>query len=242
MLSSLRVSFMLPFRAFTLLGWLAGSLTLTVIADDSSWSHRYPPPVKVAPLVRPNVQQASHVDGAVAVNHGQWANDELQNIPENYQYAVESAIPWGSPPHRIIQAPAAKKPSQRQPTGASQRFSTEHYPAATNSPAGHGFHQGGAAPVSAHQGHSVHGRSIHGPLIPTMPGVENDPSGAGPGRIGLGTHWIKNYPQHRPSIPHATVAPRWKTPYSYGHFGAEGKRNWTRQHGYRDRYLQWTLR
>ena len=44
------------------------------------------------------------------------------------------------------------------------------------------------------------------------------------------------------TIPHATVRDVWKTPYSYGYFGASGERRWTRQHGYRDHYTQWTLR
>ena len=44
------------------------------------------------------------------------------------------------------------------------------------------------------------------------------------------------------AIPHAAVRGVWKTPYSYGYFGASGERRWTRQHGYRDHYTQWTLR
>ncbi|TWT93647.1 hypothetical protein Pla100_41650 [Neorhodopirellula pilleata] len=86
------------------------------------------------------------------------------------------------------------------------------------------------------------GLSHHGSILPELPGVENDPKSAGPGHLGLGTHWIRERPSMHPPIPGATVEPRWKAPYSYGHFGAEGKRSWTRQYGYRDRYLQWSLR
>lgn len=238
---------MLSFRAFALLGWLVGSLSLTVVAEDSNWSHRYPPPVKVAPLVRPNVQQASHVDEVVVAKDEQRSKDNIPTIPDGYQYD-DSMLSWRTPPHRTIEAPSIRKPSPRQPPQYSAESATEHHPGAISRTPNHGYtNEAVTAPVSARQGHSIHGHSIHGhsvhgPLLPTLPGVVNDPISAGPGRIGLGTHWIKNYPQHQPSIPGATVAPRWKTPYSYGHFGAEGKRHWTRQHGYRDRYLQWTLR
>lgn len=43
-------------------------------------------------------------------------------------------------------------------------------------------------------------------------------------------------------IPGATRAPMWKTPYSYGHFGASRNRQWSLQHGYQNAYTQWTLR
>lgn len=73
-------------------------------------------------------------------------------------------------------------------------------------------------------------------------GVENDPRATGPGRLGLGNHWIADRSRTRATIPDAIVAPRWKTPYSYGYFGPDGKRQWTKQSGYRDRSIQWTLR
>lgn len=74
------------------------------------------------------------------------------------------------------------------------------------------------------------------------PGVDNDPGNVGPGQLGLGQHWIKSPVKRRPAIPAATTHPMWKTPYSYGHFGPTDSRHWYRHHGYRDRYLQWTLR
>jgi hypothetical protein len=42
------------------------------------------------------------------------------------------------------------------------------------------------------------------------------------------------------AIPGA-VAPKtaWKQPYSYGYFGASGKRHWSKHHGYRDRATEW---
>lgn len=43
-------------------------------------------------------------------------------------------------------------------------------------------------------------------------------------------------------LPAAQRRSVWKTPYSYGYFGAKSKRHWTSHHGYRDRYTQWSLR
>ena len=44
------------------------------------------------------------------------------------------------------------------------------------------------------------------------------------------------------AIPGANRMPVWKTPYSYGHFGASRNRQWTKHRGHQDSYLQWTLR
>jgi len=44
------------------------------------------------------------------------------------------------------------------------------------------------------------------------------------------------------AIPGATRAPVWKTPYSYGHFGASRNRQWAKHHGFNNDYTQWTLR
>ena len=45
-----------------------------------------------------------------------------------------------------------------------------------------------------------------------------------------------------PTIPGGREQEAWKQPYSYGYFGASGERHWSMQHGYRDRYTQWTRR
>ena len=238
---------MLSFRAFTLLVWFVGSLSQTALAEDSNWSHRYPPPVKIAPLVRPDVQQASHIDTVSTdnstVEQTQWVDADIPPVPSDHLSYDVSKLPYGTPPHRTIEAPSTRNTSRKQPSHYSGNNASGHHPSGISTTPNHGYtNQKLTAPASASHGNSVHGNPVHGPLLPTLPGVENDPISAGPGRVGLGTHWIQRYPQHLPSIPGATVAPNWKTPYSYGHFGAEGKRHWTRQHGYRDRYLQWTLR
>jgi len=43
-------------------------------------------------------------------------------------------------------------------------------------------------------------------------------------------------------IPDASHREVWKSPYSYGFFGARGSRQWTRHYGYRDRGKEWRLR
>jgi hypothetical protein len=43
-------------------------------------------------------------------------------------------------------------------------------------------------------------------------------------------------------LPEANQRETWKTPYSYGYFGASGSRHWTMHHGYRDRYTEWRLK
>lgn len=43
-------------------------------------------------------------------------------------------------------------------------------------------------------------------------------------------------------IPGAVPVPVWKTPYSYGYFGASRTRQWAQHHGHQRTYTQWTLR
>jgi hypothetical protein len=59
---------------------------------------------------------------------------------------------------------------------------------------------------------------------------------------------LPQWSHHKPIQPSTALLPEanqreiWKTPYSYGYFGASGSRHWTRHYGYRDRYTQWHLR
>ncbi len=41
------------------------------------------------------------------------------------------------------------------------------------------------------------------------------------------------------TIPNAARRETWKTPYSYGHFGASHTRSWNRHYGYRDHMTEW---
>lgn len=43
-------------------------------------------------------------------------------------------------------------------------------------------------------------------------------------------------------LPEANLRATWKSPYSYGYFGASGTRHWSMHHGYRDRYTEWRLK
>ncbi len=77
------------------------------------------------------------------------------------------------------------------------------------------------------------------PLRP--PGVVNDPSALGPELIGAAHHHLQPRPSE-PTVAGAVALPRFKTPYSYGHFGPVPKRRWVKSYGYRDRAIEWTLR
>lgn len=253
-------------RCTVLTTGLAVGMMSQCVSAQQDWSRFLPPPVTVADVpghatstqrdVSPNraatpqpgksVLQASHFESEIRFPTGL---DTVGWSGESFGHPFDIS---GPPPHRIIQAPAQTTNRSDHHFGArsdpSQTAGPSHTiaPSHTASPGGQGDH---AAPVdvatSSHSGHrglTHHGLPHHGSILPELPGVENDPKSAGPGHLGLGTHWIRERPRLHPPIPGATVAPRWKTPYSYGHFGAEGKRSWTRQHGYRDRYLQWSLR
>lgn len=44
------------------------------------------------------------------------------------------------------------------------------------------------------------------------------------------------------TLPGGKQRESWKSPYSYGYFGASGTRHWSLHHGYRDRYTEWRLK
>ncbi|EMI53108.1 hypothetical protein [Rhodopirellula sallentina] len=189
---------------------------------------------------RGEVERAAYVEmeSSVLDQDGQWL------APSEPRWMPASAYPMAaaSPPHRVIQAPRSTPAPSAVPRSGGETWMVHPTTSGYNSS---GYSSGGPAGSNAmshvyHAGTSaVAGVHRH---LPEMPGVENDPQSVGPGHLGLGTHWLKTRPRPRQTIPGATVEPGWKTPYSYGYFGSEGKRHWTRQHGYRDRYLQWTLR
>jgi hypothetical protein len=57
-------------------------------------------------------------------------------------------------------------------------------------------------------------------------------------------HLIHHHTRHvAPAvIPDGTLREVWKSPFSYGYFGASGSRRWIRHFGYRDRDTEWRLR
>ncbi|QDV65029.1 hypothetical protein Pan14r_27320 [Crateriforma conspicua] len=69
-----------------------------------------------------------------------------------------------------------------------------------------------------------------------------DHATSGPWSASVNRKWDAMNQKPGPAIPSAATRPAWKTPYSYGYFGARGSRHWSRQYGYRDGYSQWTLR
>lgn len=191
--------------------------------------------------------------------------------PEQSQFAPHHEIAYQglpAPPHRVIQAPQPDPPARHQPfshstpylypahaMGPDPAMEPDHAMAYDDRPIGNHDSFTGALPqgnpgYSGHAGypaepgsHTADRSALRRPHhLPEFPGVENDPSSAGPGYLGAGTNWLRTRPGPRQMIPNAVVQPAWKAPYSYGYFGAQGKRQWTRQTGYRDRYQQWTLR
>jgi hypothetical protein len=88
-----------------------------------------------------------------------------------------------------------------------------------------GGHSGPQPETSAGSGGSAH---IDPPKYPLLDGYRSLHHAAVDGQA---------------AIPGA-AAPKtaWKQPYSYGYFGASGKRHWSKHHGYRDRATEWRYR
>ncbi|TWU39923.1 hypothetical protein Q31b_32390 [Novipirellula aureliae] len=90
--------------------------------------------------------------------------------------------------------------------------------------------------------------------VPVHPVIRSPNTLINPGKKDLGRQLVEQYAETHPprtsirrrklpapaTIPEAIEQPRWKTPYSYGYFGANPKPIWTKHHGYRDNYTQWT--
>lgn len=206
----------------------------TSASAQQDWLQNYPPPVRVAPIDGlAREQAASLARSTYRLKYKQSAVQVVQTAhvehppspPPSIEYDQASYVDNQAPPHLVIQSPQLRTavPRDSAVMGPSDENGVRYLHDRSHS-------------QSAETPH----RLPHHRHLPELPGVENDPSGAGPGHLGLGTHWLRNQPQ--PTIPGATVQPSWKTPYSYGYFGSSGKRHWTRQYGYRDRYRQWTLR
>ncbi|TWT83018.1 hypothetical protein CA13_44810 [Planctomycetes bacterium CA13] len=66
----------------------------------------------------------------------------------------------------------------------------------------------------------------------------------------MGSRYAQDHPPHTSHrqrmthsptmIPQAKEKPTWKAPYSYGYFGVKTQPTWSKHHGYRDNYTQWT--
>ena len=155
----------------------------------------------------------------------------LRQVGAEFLVPAQAALP--APPHLILEPPAKRHHADPviSPVPGTSGESLDGFSGdaiASGPPLPHG------SPMADHFSRSLsHARA---------PGVANEPAANGPGPIGLGAKWIRPGATPRPMIPSAKVQRQWKPPYSYGYFGAEGKRHWYRQHGYRDRVLQWTLR
>ncbi len=86
---------------------------------------------------------------------------------------------------------------------------------------------------------------IRAPRITSMDGSHRGyDSGGSARRIAHLPHLIHHSPEQAPQavIPDASHREIWKSPYSYGHFGASSARHWKLHFGYRDRDKEWRLR
>lgn len=143
---------------------------------------------------------------------------------------------WAPNPDRLdwshrIATPESRVTILRSPTMAPPAHSRGH---ATHS---HGHHPGvstgsthpQSAAASGHPRISHHAnRSVDPPRHPMVDGYH-----------GIQQKMMKPHP----NIPGAREPARtWKQPYSYGYFGASGKRHWGVHHGYRDRATEWRYR
>ena len=56
------------------------------------------------------------------------------------------------------------------------------------------------------------------------------------------SNYVRRFQPAPAVIPGAAEQTQWKTPYSYGYFGASSTRHWSMHHGHRDRYTEWRLK
>ncbi len=119
----------------------------------------------------------------------------------------------------------------------------EPYYEATMNGYGNGdqFENALATPTHAHQ-------VIRAPGPKPLPNSHGSMSSNGEGERPPNHPLHPNYRLHHQVQPVAATIPEarqteiWKTPYSYGYFGASGTRQWSLHNGYRDKYTEWRLR
>ncbi len=131
-------------------------------------------------------------------------------------------VPGSLVPHLVIQSPKPRKSSEHGPSQAvarqrsgyqeEVRFSGKYPDPSFSEPSG----DGAGAPQ----------RTTPSPVYPWET-----------------NHFLHANKTPRPvAIPDAVRVPVWKTPYSYGHFGASRNRQWSLHNGYQRTHTQWTLR
>lgn len=149
------------------------------------------------------------------------------------------------PAHRVIRGPRPpKKPSLidslmgvrtspgHQPSSAPQS-GFQHPAGGTVVIPGQVYESGGMP--SGHSGSQWHGNApdhyVAGPLQSDLRESYHPPH----------FDMRRRFMPPQATILEARQSPSWKTPYSYGYFGASGKRHWSLHHGSRDRATTWNL-
>ncbi len=143
--------------------------------------------------------------------------------------------PNPAPSHRVIEAP--RSPGHHSPR--TRQHGTRH-----DGPRQHGTRHDGPR----HHGPRHHAGSATRVDTAGVPGAST-PFNEWAGGIGSRliprpplSSLLQRIPAASGTIPEARRTPVWKQPYSYGYFGASGKRHWTKHHSYRDNDTRWTLR
>ena len=165
------------------------------------------------------------------------------------------------PPNQNFAAP--NYPSPVQPQSMPKTASNDLPPLLANAVNPNPPHLVLEAPKPQRKSHLGHGHTPHGQMIqghhePQTVYVESD--GSLPAEHAGGPQAKPEYPLQRHAeatktkflhgdktaravpIPNANRVPVWKTPYSYGHFGASRNRQWTLHNGHQETYTQWSLR
>jgi len=94
-----------------------------------------------------------------------------------------------------------------------------------------------APPPAVHRVIQAPAAPIHAPGVPAGSNASHRP----PHRPPHTRLWHGRIEAVPATVPQAQQKAAWKSPYSYGYFGASGKRHWSKHHGYRQRYTEWRL-
>ena len=162
---------------------------------------------------------------------------EPRNAPDPTFDSIEMAAPTHWSPNATADAPSPPPMNLLPTSGLTPAFPPPH-PILRPHPTGRDWvtmptvvdgvpTSAGGRPVDPRwNGHGTDHRATetHPPPRPVMSAVRSMHHRVVPGH---------------PSLPGAGVDPVWKTPYSYGYFGAKSRRHWSVHHGYRDRSTQW---
>jgi hypothetical protein len=172
------------------------------------------------------VQQVAYVEESIPLNSGAepYFADDASSFEGRYREGDETPARGWVPNDQRLDWAARTGAWDRQPISPAHTVIRPPKPTA-GSGVKAGVHSGSHAGLQA--GATPSARSVHvdPPKYPVVDGYRSLHHGV---------------VDRHAAIPGA-AAPKtaWKQPYSYGYFGASGKRHWSKHHGYRDRVTEW---